>query len=106
MNILVRIKRAVLTGHYRFSAKALMEMDVDGLTQLDVAESVLNSVAIYKTLRSTSPRRSARRERLYVIDSFNFEGVPVYSKGVIRSIGAYESDFYILVSGKRSVASD
>ena len=37
---------------------------------------------------------------------FNFEGVPVYSKGVIREVGERESEFYILISGKRSVASD
>jgi len=33
MNILVRIKRAVLAGHYRFSAKALAEMDADDPTE-------------------------------------------------------------------------
>jgi hypothetical protein len=47
-NILVRIKRAVLAGNYAFSEKARLEMEADGLTELDVAESVLNAVAIYK----------------------------------------------------------
>ena len=44
--ILVRIKRAVLAGRYEFSEKALDEMEGDGLTPLDVAESILNAVAI------------------------------------------------------------
>lgn len=30
-DILVRIKRAVLTGHYVFSEKARLEMEADGL---------------------------------------------------------------------------
>ena len=50
-----RIKRAVLAGNYAFSEKALLEMEADGLTELDIAESILNAVAIYKTLRSQSP---------------------------------------------------
>jgi hypothetical protein len=48
---LVRIKRAVLAGRYLFSEKARLEMRADGLTELDVAESIVNAVAIYKTLR-------------------------------------------------------
>ena len=56
-DVLVRIKRAVLAGRYAFSEKARMEMEADGITELDVAESILNAVAIYKRLRSGSPRR-------------------------------------------------
>jgi hypothetical protein len=41
-NILVRIKRSVLAGNYAFSEKARLEMEADGLTELDVAESILN----------------------------------------------------------------
>ena len=99
MNILVRIKRAVLAGHYRFSAKALEEMDADGLTELDIAESILNAVAIYKSLRSTSLRRSARRERLHVIVSPNLGGVPIYTKGKLASEAGVET-YYFLVSSK------
>jgi hypothetical protein len=55
--VLIRIKRAVLAGRYVFSEKARQEMEADGLTELDVAESVLNAVAIYKRLRSHSPSR-------------------------------------------------
>lgn len=40
-NILARIKRPVLAGRYAFSEKARIEMEADGLTELDVAESIL-----------------------------------------------------------------
>lgn len=56
-DILIRIKRAVLAGHYVFSEKASLEMEADGLTELDVAESILNAPAIYKRIRSNSPFR-------------------------------------------------
>ena len=51
-NVLIRIKRAVLAGRYAFSEKARLEMETDGLTELDIAESILNAVEIYKTVRS------------------------------------------------------
>ncbi len=51
-DILIRIKRAVLAGRYAFSEKARIEMEANSLTELDVAESILNAVAIYKRLRS------------------------------------------------------
>jgi hypothetical protein len=70
-DILVRIKRAVLAGHYAFSEKARVEMEADGITELDVAESILNAVAIGKVIRSRSPRRKNLKERLYVIQSTN-----------------------------------
>lgn len=80
-DVLVRIKRAVLTGRYAFSEKASMEMEADGLTELDVAESILNAVAIYKVVRSASPFRGRPKERLYVIQSTNLNGLPIYTKG-------------------------
>ena len=44
--MLVRIKRAVLAGRYAFSEKARLEMEADGLTELDVAGSILSALAI------------------------------------------------------------
>lgn len=58
MDVLIRIKRAVLAGRYAFSEKARVEMETDDLNELDVAESILNAVAIYKRLRSTSRSRN------------------------------------------------
>ena len=42
-------------------------MEIDSLTELDVAESILNAVAIYKTVRSSNPRRVRVREYLHII---------------------------------------
>jgi hypothetical protein len=98
---LVQIKRAVLAGRYAFSEKARIEMDADGLTELDVAESILNAVAIYKKLRSTSARRTQVREYLYIIQSTNLEGLPIYTKGkLVRQHGV--DVYYFLISAKRS----
>ncbi len=98
---LVRIKRAVLGGRYAFSEKARREMETDALTELDVAESIVNAVAIYKTPRSRSQFRSLARERLYVIQSPTLDGLVIYSKGkLVRQAG--EEVYYFLVSSTRS----
>ena len=59
VDILVRIKRTVLAGRYAFSEKARIDMEADGITELDVAEYIVNAVAIYKRLRSRSPHRGS-----------------------------------------------
>ena len=99
-DLLIRIKRAVLSGRYAFSEKARLEMEVDGLTELDIAESILNAVAIYKKIRSHSPFRKQRREYLYIIQSTNLEGVAIYSKGKLVS-EAHTENYYFLISSKR-----
>jgi hypothetical protein len=101
-DVLVRIKRAVLAGHYVFSEKARVEMEADGLTELDIAESVLNAVAIYKRLRSRSPLRQQPKEYLYVIQSVNLEGLAIYSKGKLVRAGDTES-YYFFISSKRAL---
>jgi hypothetical protein len=101
-DVLIRIKRAVLEGHYAFSEKAQMEMDADGLTELDVAESILNAVAVYKRLRSTSPLRTQSREYLYVIQSTNLEGLMVYTKGKLVHEAATDT-YYFLISSKKAI---
>jgi tRNA threonylcarbamoyladenosine modification (KEOPS) complex Pcc1 subunit len=101
-DILVRIKRAVLAGHYAFSEKARMEMEADGLTELDVAESILNAVAIYKKLRSQSRSRTQLRQYLYVIQSTNLEGLMIYTKGkLVREAGT--ETYYFLISSKKAI---
>ena len=77
-------------------------MKTDGLTELDVLESILNAVAIYKRIRSTSPYRKRTREYLYVIQSTNLAGLPIYTKGKLDSEGAFET-YYFLVSSKRAL---
>ncbi len=92
----------MLAGRYAFSEKARLEMEADGLTELDVAESILNAVAICQTLRSRSALRPGGREYLHVIQSPNLEGLAVYSKGtLVREAG--EEVYYFLVSSKRAL---
>jgi hypothetical protein len=100
-DVLVRIKRAVLAGRYAFSEKARMEMEADCLTELDVAESILTAVAVYKRIRSRSPRRDQPREYLYVIQSTNLDGLIIYTKGKFARDGQSET-YYFLISSKRA----
>jgi hypothetical protein len=76
---LIKIKRLVAAGSYIFTMKADVECAIDGLTREDIIESILTAQFL-RVKNSTSPWRYARRERLYIIDSFNFEGVPIYSR--------------------------
>lgn len=102
MDPLVRIKRAILAGRYAFSEKARCEMEADGLTERDVAESIINSVAIYKRLRSRISQPRARREYLYVIYGSTLDGLMVYSKGKLMCEAGNEV-YYFLVSSKKAL---
>jgi hypothetical protein len=97
MDVLRRIKSLIVRRRYRFTVKAADELEVDNLEEEDVFESILNATRISKTLRSTS--RSG--ERLYVIESANYKGTLIYSKGAIRQ-DAGEEVYYIFISAKRS----
>jgi hypothetical protein len=101
-NTLVRVKRAVLAGHYAFSEKASLELEANGLTELDVVESIVNAVAIYKTIRSQSPYRKQTREYLHIIQSTNLEGLMIYSKGKLVQEADVET-YYFLVSSKKAL---
>lgn len=101
MNVLTRIKRAVLARRYVFSEKARIEMETDDLTELDIVESILNADAIYKRLRSISPSRQGRREYLYVIQSTNLDGLMIYTKGKLVEAAGVET-YYFLVSAKEA----
>ena len=101
MDVLIRIKRAVLSGRYVFSEKARIEMETDDLTEADIAESILNADAIYKRLRSTSRSRKSRREYLYVIQSTNLDGLVIYTKGKLVEAAGAET-YYFLVSSKEA----
>jgi len=101
-DILVRIKRAVLAGHYAFSEKASLELESDGLTELDVVESIVNAVAIFKTIRSTSLYRQKTKEYLHIIQSTNLEGLMIYTKGNLVEESGIEM-YYFLISSKRAL---
>lgn len=98
-DLLIRIKRAVLSQHFVFSIKARREMDTDGLTELEVLESIINAFGIYKTIRSKDPR-TGRREYLHIIIGSTLQGLAIYTKGKLVS-EAGEDTYYFLVSSKR-----
>jgi len=100
---LARIKRTVLSGRYLFTEKARTELAADGLTELDAIEAITGAVAIYKTLRSRSPRRPGR-EKLYVIQGTNLEGIFIYTKGKFGIGPGGLETFYVLISAKRSIS--
>ena len=102
MDVLTRVKRAVLAGRYVFSEKARIEMEADDLTEADVTESILTADAIYKRVRSTSPSRKRRREYLYVIQSTNLDGLVIYTKGKLVEAAGVET-YYFLVSSKEAM---
>jgi hypothetical protein len=99
VDVLIRIKRLVVAQRVEFTLKAEVERLRDSLAVEDVFESILNANAIKKVLRSRSPARTRRAERLYVIESPTFSGTWIYTKGVIRRKNGREV-FYVLVSAK------
>ena len=101
MNILVRIKRLAIARRIVFTRKAQDERLNDGLSVEDILESIVNANAMKKTVRSVSPWRVGRKEKLYVIESPNYAGMWIYTMGTIRKAGGKET-FYILVSSKLS----
>lgn len=105
MDILIRIKRLVARGQYRFSRKALDELELDGLDPQDAVEAVLNAQTVLKVLRSTSSQRSSSKEKLYVIEAFNYSGTLLYTKGKITKQGG-EEVYYFFVSSRRSRFTD
>lgn len=100
---LIRIKRLILTGHYAFTKKAALERESDGLSEEDVLESIVNAQKINKPLNSTNPQKKTRREKLYVILSFTYDDILVYTKGKIDKEPDGSEQFYVLISSKRSV---
>jgi len=73
---------------------------IDNLDYIDALESIVNSQFITKKIRSANPY-TGNKEYLYVIKSFNYRGILIYTKGKI--IKDKEKDFfYILISSKKS----
>ena len=102
MEIPSRIKRLVLLGRVEFTRQAARQILEDNLTEMEVLESIINAQLAW-VKRSTSPRRRAPREKVFIITSFSLSGVLIYTKGVIRKVGDSETS-YILISEKRAVA--
>ena len=106
MDVLARIKRLILLGDYKFTLKAKDEMDLEDITEIEVAEAIMNAHRIDKVLRSTSPYRGRSGEPLYVIKGLTLGNRLLYTKGKI----AQEPDdtrklreiFYIFISCKET----
>jgi hypothetical protein len=89
-------------GNYAFSEKASLELEADGLKELDIIESIVNAVAIYKTIRSQSLYRKQSKEYLHIIQSTNLEGLMIYSKGKLIKEAGIET-YYFLISSKKAI---
>ncbi|MGD1277315.1 MAG: hypothetical protein ABR964_08840 [Tepidisphaeraceae bacterium] len=76
-------------------------MEVDNLDITDIRESLMNAVAIYKTIRSTNAQ-TGHREYLHVIQSPNLAGIAIYTKGKLLVEDRTET-FYVLVSSKHAL---
>jgi hypothetical protein len=98
--VLVRIKRLVLAGRVVWTLHAETQMAEAGLDRQTVVEAIL-SAQFVETKRSRSDRRAVRHERVHIIKSFSFDGVFVYVKGVVRTVGG-QQQFYIVVSAKKA----
>jgi hypothetical protein len=101
ITILNRIKRLVTHGRFEFTFKAVDEMVLDGLTPEDVAQSIINADRIKKTLLSKSTTRKSAGDKLNIIESFNFQGTLIYSKGTIKELQGRQI-YYVFVSSKIS----
>lgn len=101
-DILVKIKRAVLRGNYIFSEKARLEMELNRITDMDVVESIINAVAIYKKLRSTRILGNKKVDYLYIIQSPNLDGMVIYTKGKLMKDDESEK-YYFIISSKRTL---
>jgi len=93
------IKRLIIQGNYLFTLKAENELVADGLVIEDALESILNAKKVFKIVNSTHPK-TGKPEKLYIIKSFTYDNVLVYTKGKIEEKNG-QARFYILISSKR-----
>lgn len=100
MDLLIRIKRLALQHAIMFTEKAVFESELDDLTEDDVIESILNA-GFVRSKRSTARKRRRPGEMVHIIEGFTFDGILIYTKGVIRRIDECDI-FYVLVSAKRN----
>lgn len=102
MDILIKIKRLVISRKVVFTTKAREERQADGLTVEEIFESIINCPIIHKSILSTSEFKKRKKEKLYIIIGSSFDGKLIYTKGAIRKVNNLE-EFYILISSKWSV---
>ncbi len=100
VDVLLFIKSLVLRERVIFTEKARIEMETDNLLQIEVLESILNARRL-RTKISTSPYHRSRREKVFIFNSKSFQGIPIYTNGVLRKERG-EFYFYVFLSAKRS----
>ena len=100
MDILVKIKRLILSGNVFFTKKATDEIEKDHLTAELVCESILNAPGISKKIRSTNSAQNTK-EYLYIIIGLTYDDLPIYTKGKIVKSDDQEK-FYVLISSKKA----
>lgn len=100
--VLIKIKRLIIANRYVFTLKAEAEMFRDSLSETEVLESILNANGVKKTLRSNNPF-TGKPEKLYIIESFTYDGLLVYTKGKIVKDESGTENLYVLISSKRSL---
>ena len=98
--ILRKIKDCIIIGNYRFTEKAKKEMLRDNLDYLEVLESIVNAQFITKKIKSVNQKKQ-QKEYLYIIKSFDYSGLLIYTKGKLFKQKEKEM-FYILISSKLS----
>lgn len=101
---LIKIKKLILLGRYEFRLSAAVQLTSDGLTKEDALGAILNADFLMKK-NSTSQDKLERKEKVYIIESFTYDGILMYTKGIIRTKGNQET-FYIIISAKRSTSGD
>jgi hypothetical protein len=97
---LVKIKRLVLRKKYEFRLSAELQLANDGLTMDDALEAILNADYLTRK-KSTSQDKFMPKERVYIIESYTYDGILMYIKGTIRK-SRNQEEFYIIISAKRS----
>jgi hypothetical protein len=102
MDILIKIKRLVLSRNVIFTRKAQFEIEHDHLSADLVFEAILNAPGIKKKIRSANPN-NGNKEYLYIIVGLTYDDIPIYTKGkIVKTDG--EEKFYVLISSKKSIA--
>ncbi len=103
MDLLGRIKSAVVRGDVVFTEKARSELEQDNLLEIDVLESILNAGDV-RLKRSRNVHRRSPAEKVCIIEAISYAGILIYTKGVLRREGGHD-EIYVPISSKRSVAS-
>ena len=97
---LIKIKRLILQRKYEFRLSAELQLASDGLTMDDALEAILSADYLTKK-NSTSQDKVTPKEKVYIIESYTYDGILMYIKGTIRK-SRNQDEFYIIISAKRS----